>query len=158
MLLHPCMWRSSCKGVMWLKFGTWDGCRVFLRRASMWFTTCRWNLWTQEALVAMHFRRAVNCFSLRLPLNSNMGAWGWAKRGLAAVALFCALAQAGYKQRSSWLAEVRGTQQAAKGSNVSYSITSPQPAFFQRCCKYLHFFLGGWTGYRNMPGANTASL
>lgn len=27
-LLLPCMWRSSCKGVMWLKFGSWDGCGV----------------------------------------------------------------------------------------------------------------------------------
>lgn len=41
MLLLPCMWRSSCRGVMWLKFGSRDRCRVFLRRASEWFATCR---------------------------------------------------------------------------------------------------------------------
>lgn len=41
MLLLPCMWRSSCRGVMWLKFGSRDRCRVFLKRASVWFATCR---------------------------------------------------------------------------------------------------------------------
>lgn len=87
----------------------------------------------------MHFTRAVNCFSLRLPLNSNTGAWGWAKRGLAAVALSCALAQAGYKQRSSCLAEVRGIQEAANGSKVSYSIISPHMSSFRSAANTFTF-------------------
>lgn len=101
----------------------------------------------------MHFRRAVNCFSLRLPLNSNRGAWGWAKRGLAAVALSCALAQARHKQRSCSLDWGQGDSTGSQWVKHVSQYDFTWPVIFQKCGKYLHLFLRGWAGYRNVPGA-----
>lgn len=53
------------------------------------------------------------------------------------------------------LAEVRGIQQAANGSNVSHSVISPDLSSFRSAANTLTF---SWAGYRNMPGAKVASL
>ena len=56
-------------------------------------------------------------------------------------------------------AEVSVIQLAADGPNVSHSVISPSlSSFSQGCCCYSHLFLGGWGGYRGMPGVKAASL